>query len=727
MASVATFLHVTDTHLSSGGTALKRDDAKVDVPRLSQDSREAAVERMFDRLAEQLRDQGRVLDGVIFSGDAQDRGRPGGHQILFDLIIKYFGPVGITPDKIVAVPGNHDVPVGSDPSSAARYEEFTSVWRKAGCITPWLDGVDAKPVKGAHRLVADDGRWAVYALNSCNWSHTTINLSEPLASVWDGLPALASSDPAKQDEIKRQLNRLRTYDMARVSPEQLESLRSVLAETPKVASGHQVRIAVLHHHLRAPTLREELKPFADVSNLEQVRAFLRSNSIDVVVHGHKHEHSAQYDHIYDVNGEGERRTLVISGATFEAGREDDAARLITLEGLPFAPSVSIVPLAAPRGGQEPNTTEAVVRRIWTAGAVGEMPTLIAGSDLDQVYAQVMEAASREASGKSLIVHLDLAVDQDGKLPVPNNYPFPADLVGDDRQEWLRDLVDWWQLERSQLEHRVPYAHGARIKRFGGKIDQLKRVVTLLKKKSSTRALAVLIDPFRDFTETGDGESFASFCLVEFKRRDLGRGKSHIDAIAFYRAQEFARWWPINVAELRQLQMSICRDAGGEFSPGYITTITADARTYARAPTQVSMPIIDRWLDQAPERLHLLANALTQGGGSDGGAEIAVKGWSRTLDELEAAAATYNPDGVPIAVDGLFQLASYMKDATKSGGEQIKSLVSAIERLARTNSIYDQLTPDRKSFDNWAPSALESIRELRELTSIRMGKEIEKED
>ena len=305
-------------------------------------------------------------------------------------------------------------------------------------------------------------------------------------------------------------------------------------------------------------------------------------------------------------------TLVISGATFEPGREDDAARLITLDGLPFAPHLTIQPLAAPRGGQDPKAAAAILRRLWAGGKAADTPTVVAGSDLDTVYAQAMDAASKEATGKTLVVHLDLPATSGG-LPAPKDYPFPADLEGGERQAWFRDLVDWWQLERTHLEHRVPYLHGARIKRFGGKIDQLKRVVELLKRKASTRALAVLVDPFRDFTANGEDEVFASFCLVEFKRRDLGAGKCVIDVIAFYRAQEFARWWPINVAELRQLQSLICTELGGNFTPGLMTTVTADARTYARSPSQVAMPIIDRWLDQAPQMHFLLANALVQGG------------------------------------------------------------------------------------------------------------------
>ena len=142
--------------------------------------------------------------------------------------------------------------------------------------------------------------------------------------------------------------------------------------------------------------------------------------------------------------------------------------------------------------------------------------------------------------------------------MPNNYPMSEPIEPGARQEWLRELVGWWQLGRSKLEQRMPFVHGTRLRRYGGKIDQIERIKKLLE-KASTRALAVLVDPFRDFTADGSGEQFASFSLVEFKRRSLGNGRHSVEVIAFYRAQEFARWWPINVAELRALQVEVCRD------------------------------------------------------------------------------------------------------------------------------------------------------------------------
>ena len=50
-----------------------------------------------------------------------------------------------------------------------------------------------------------------------------------------------------------------------------------------------------------------------------------------------------------------------------------------------------------------------------------------------------------------------------------------------------------------------------------------------------------------------------------RRRNQPDGATVTDAIAFYRAHEFERWWPVNIAELRLLQWEIGRAL--KFRPG----------------------------------------------------------------------------------------------------------------------------------------------------------------
>jgi hypothetical protein len=136
--------------------------------------------------------------------------------------------------------------------------------------------------------------------------------------------------------------------------------------------------------------------------------------------------------------------------------------------------------------------------------------------------------------------------------------------------------------------------------------------------------------------------------------------------------ELTQWWPISLAEIRHLQWEIC--ATPTLVPGRITTIAGDARTRSPSPTQVAMPIIDRWLDQAPERVYLLADALIHRRVRAGRRQNAVLGWERALTDLKATAEEYNPDGVPVPIEGLRVLASYIEagdtsdDAALGGGD-----------------------------------------------------------
>ena len=725
MAERATFFHITDPHVSAAGEAFERDDRKVDIPGILNGTRQEVLKLLFQRLAGRLAAESRSLDAVLFSGDAQNRGGAGGHELVLQLVTDH---LGISAEKIVSVPGNHDVPRDAAPGSLQRYESFSRVWRDRGCVVPWLDGIDPSSSSAidCHRLVAADRSWAIYPVNTSNWSHVTSVLPEPLRTFWDRIPdMLAPGDAAAAGQLRSQLQALARYDMARVSEPQLEALRTIVATTPKPDRGRQFRIAVMHHHLRSPSLREELKPFADMSNLEQVRAWLRGSGLDIVVHGHKHEHAAYFDHVYAGDADDMHRVLVISGATFEVGRETDAVRLITVDGLPHTPEVTIEPIPLPRSGAEDVRPTPILRRLWTTGTRPAetvvvspgAPVTVEGSDLDEVYARALAIARTNAKRGTLIVHLDLPDDDGGMLPLPTAYAVPDDLQGDERQAWLRELVEWWQIDRSQLEPRIPYLHGARLRRYGGKIDQIARIIALLRAKPSTRAVAVLVDPFRDFAPNGAGEEFASFCLVEFRRRDADAGRIAVDAIAFYRAQEFERWWPINIAELRFLQREICEELG--YRPGRITTIAADARTISRSPTQVAMPIVDRWLDQAPERLHLVADALVHKRTEGDLQTSAVREWRRSLAELRTATNGFNADGIPVAIEGLSTLAAYIEVTSSASDDELSALARNLSDLARVNESFEHSTLSKASFNRWSPVAQSLLTNLERLTDERL--------
>jgi len=705
-------LHITDPHITGKGVPLKRDDHKTTIPAINHATRESVLKLTLDRLCETLQRDGASLDAIVFSGDATLYGETGGQQALLDMLLTSLAPIGITAEKIVATPGNHDVPKGTGPGSDERYQAFLDVWRKAGCVTPWLDGIDPAPVAAAdkHRLVDPSGRWAIYPLNSANWSHVESTLDPVLKDYLDEQKAALRNDGSdKAAKILAGLEKLNQFDMARVSDDQLEALRQIVDTTPRPTSGKQVRILTLHHHLAAPSHREEVKAFADFTNLQLLRTTLREREIDVVLHGHKHEHVARFDYIYGETGKDAdvpRRTLVLSGATFGDQQDKDAARLITLKGLPFAPALETTPIPILRSGTSLKLGASKRFQLWPAEESGGATFVLTGTDLDTLYHQACSVAALDAKDGTLIVELDLGSEEEIRLPT--GYPLPDGMTPDERDKWFRELVDWWQLKRSNLDARIPYLHGIRLNRFAGNIDQIERVKKMVARKGSSRILATLIDPARDFSADGTDEKFASFCLVQFRRKDEAT-TSAVDVIGYYRAQEFARWWPINVAELRALQKMVLK--GTKLKAGRITTITAEARTIGRSPTQVAMPVIDRWLDQHPERLHVLANLFTGTRAEPALEQLLIRAWMQTLDDLEAAAAFYNDDGVPVPIDGLETLAAYLE--ANDPKAEAKVLLSKLHALIKANRIYASSAQNEQNFKDWA--ARDLVPELRVLS------------
>ncbi|WP_219210712.1 metallophosphoesterase [Variovorax boronicumulans] len=680
MAPAARFLHITDTHLKPGGSEYKLDERKVDV-QLEPQTREIALEGGLERLAERLKDARARLDGVIFSGDALSGGTPGGDKLLLELMLRHLEPFGITAKQIVAVPGNHDVPRGVAPSSQDRYEQFLAAWRDAGCITPWIDGIDAaKPDFRDHILLGPDNEWAVLAVNSSNWSHVSA-LPKNLLARWADIPkALAPTDAVLRKTLTDELDSLSRYDMARVSPAQLAAVRHMLAQLPPPTRGRQLRVMALHHHLRSPSLAEEVKPFSDLSNLEQVRTFIAEQGIRVVLHGHKHAARVHSDFIESAASHLPHKVLMVAGSSFSASDHADAMRLLSLTGLPWVPTLDIEPIALPRQGLGTAAGKSTSVRLWSpTDSAEEAPVAIQGTNFDEVYARVVVAAREEAKERTLIVQLDLS-DFTTVKRLPEGYPTKLRTT-EERSHWLADLVNWWQLPQSQLQERVPYIHGARLHNYASNLNQIDRVRSLLKTKQTTRAIALLVDPSIDFKDVaGAKNDFASFCLVQFTRRDEG-GAIYVDCVGYYRTQEMVQWWPINVAELLHLQTEVAKGFAGR--PGRITTVTACARSAGVLPTHVAMPVIDRWLDQTPEKYFILASTLLSGKAMTEDPHGVLEEWLASLDELAEAATTVTPDGGPVvAIEGPARLAKYLLSGAGPKIDECKKLAGDLEEIAR---------------------------------------------
>jgi hypothetical protein len=94
-----------------------------------------------------------------------------------------------------------------------------------------------------------------------------------------------------------------------------------------------------------------------------------------------------------------------------------------------------------------------------------------------------------------------------------------------------------------------------------------------------------------------------------------------------------------------------------------------------------MPLIDRWLDQAPEKLHVLATAMSRDGGLDGNEIAVMKEWLATLEELLKATSEFVEDGAPAAIEGPRVLSAYLRSSPRERRVDSSRLANLLSDLA----------------------------------------------
>lgn len=123
-----------------------------------------------------------------------------------------------------------------------------------------------------------------------------------------------------------------------------------------------------------------------------------------------------------------------------------------------------------------------------------------------------------------------------------------------------------------------------------------------------------------------------------------------------------------------------------------------------------MPVIDRWMDQHPERLHVLADCLLGYSAGTETDELVKRQWTQTLDDLDAATSEFNPDGVPIPIDGLEVLAANLAASATRGNAA--SFLRTLKSLIRENRRYAKSKQTHEDFENWG--ARDLLADLRSL-------------
>ncbi len=722
------FLHISDSHFTVAGTKASGQDIKNPLVGIVARTNEDLFESTLAALGKKL--GGKKISAILLTGDYDNRGQTGGMKRLRDMLKKYLGNKGMPP--IVVVPGNHDVQRNSAPGSNGRYAEFTNCWRVASSVnvTPFLDKIDLLKDVGKnwekHCFVDPDKKYFVVPINSCNWAQSKLEHRKEFDKrFWDDLPILAGNgDVNKTTEIKEklqlQLDHLLAVDAALISDIQFKALNKIVFLAEKKTSKSAIKIALIHHHLLPVDSKEEHKIYENIINLGMFRQFLRQHNFNILLHGHKHTNSVYVDHIYDedkVDSEA-HEVLVISGGAVGDG---DACRSLELLSLPYAPICNIgsVPLLKAMSNDESLKIERVTsKKLWKQD-MSKGPIVIAGKGIDEVYERACQLFTNENKklDRPVICHIEFE-SKSGKGEIvspPNSYPTDIHGVNHNLAEWFNDTVAWWQLPISKIEARIPYIHGTRLYRFGGTKNQIQRIAKLLDKKPDTsKAIAVMLDPIRDFNDepAKNTERFASFCLVHFKIRN-----GLLDCIAYYRAQEFRKWWPVNVAELRKLQLEIAGELSNVSRAGCITTVAADARIEDNvSPTQVAVPLIDQWLDSCPERIAAIAHAVLwpqQEGSKKPSYQVE---WQRCFKDILSATKEHSNEGVPVAIEGLKYLKQLLNEFKDESNQKHTKLVDGIKKLSLANERFNNnAEKNKKTFDAWSEEVNDLVGEILKLS------------
>lgn len=588
---------------------------------------------VVERTLRDVCDAADPFDGVIIAGDLTNKCADDGFEAFAKLMDELATCVS-KPENVVVVPGNHDVPYQSLPSSLPRYDRFLSVTRDRGYSTPLLDGLDFE-ARGGHREkdfdragphVVESEDFVIVPINSSNWCHFVAPLSQGAEEEWKVLISAAKAD--LQDSIRNQLQKTQTFDLARISPEQIDALKGHLEEKGLTGGGDdRVRIAVLHHHLLPVSTEEEVKSFESLTNLAAVRQFLHGAGFHVVFHGHKHHPTMYWDADHrrgSVLSDPLRRMFVISApGHFTPG--GPSVRILETGGLPRARVTTVTTVLGAEAGQQAVRDTPLTVPLWVAEMESSDPpwTTLSGPTTRVVYerARVLFESNNKKQFRDLLCIVD---GPKGANQLPDAYP---DTGHADPQKWFDDLVSWWQLPSSVIIGIGvrDFNHGERIYP-GDKIGS--GVEVLIGDPTSSRALIQVVRP--DETCRG-GVEFPAFTSVHLRLVEIGPDRYRLDCVGWFRKQEMRYWWPVNIRELAIIQEKALKRFENrlDVQPGRLATYASIA-VYGKELPLLAVAEVDRLLDE-PEALWRLAKVLAFPSMAE---TEDVDTWRRILQELE---------------------------------------------------------------------------------------------
>lgn len=687
---MAHLLHLSDLHLRSDPAHDTIGDTKnLAIPPRLQQTSARRIASTLEALSREIVTGSLSLDCIVVSGDIADRNDRDAYDLL-PTVLAPLVPRLVPADRVVVVPGNHDVARGSMPGTTERWRHFLKI-RAHGYVTPLLEGIDIDDrgtLLNSPRppvLTATDGSFVIVALNSANFSQTQLPTEPELEAHLAALESLRRTTPAVH-ELLNAWNARGAIDPAWIGDGQQKAAAAALAAAAELAAPDALRVAVMHHQLFPTGAIAEVKSYETMVNLGEVLDWLADSRIDLALHGHKHsgrvfpyEHTA-FHHSETAVG---HRTLVVSAPTAQAGYGATAAiaRLITIEHpQPRAAGVlmrEVPPLES--GGRLDILSRSTTRfRLDPTIELGH----ITGETAADVHQKLL-ALGGDYSGLGLPLICRIERGETAAL-LPASYPDIPEGVPDP-QAWFDRTVAWWQNQRAG--QAADFNHGQRLLAFGagkiassdGGLNQIRRAADALQRKeASSRAIAVLIDPDTDLAS--DDTEFPAFVLVQFAIES-----GQLNVTGYFRKQEMPHWWPINVAELGHLQNEVIlhlRERG--LRPGRISTITMQPVSGGGVP-RVAIPALDARVDIPNGMLHLVLPLFHA---TSVGPDVTLVAWRQAFEDW-APSGSPAADGDPMPILGLRELGRalddmaslYNVDSVNELADQVKLIVAACETYA----------------------------------------------
>jgi len=664
---MSVILHLSDLHLGKDQPWERVTDDKSGIVPRDENTRLQIMRTALSALRAHLASDELDLDAVVIGGDVTTAHDEEGFSRFAELL----NEVKLADrERLIVVPGNHDVDREVDPGAAEKYSTFLKYTRAAGMRTPFCDGADTLEDAEANPILEFDD-CVIVAVNSANWCGVGV---------------------ASPGGVEHR------YDAARVSENQLEFLTDQLRERDV---EEKLRLVVLHHHLLPVTEDEETKPFESFTNLARLRAWISSHRFHAVLHGHKHRSVITWDHVYDFGDHlaPATRVLVISAPT-PTTWGSPVCRIIRVgeaagrKPVRYAPRLVVDTINAERHERriEPKTASV---DLYEPRSDPPASVLIDAETADAAYERLVSELERRP-GRLLNV-MCVVRDPESAERLPTN--FAGKLT--DPARWFKDAVTWWQSPTPLLvaSGDAPFNHGERLYASGGALGELDAAA---KRLGSTKAIVFLTSSQELRTRPAP-----SFVTIQLVVASDGVGE-RLDCVGYFRKQDLTLWWPVNVAELRSIQLRVL-DLGTDrpMRAGHLVTIAAEA-IHDNVMPRLSGTKVDRAVDLRPEVLMKMAYEAAHGPNDPDDLDQRNKVhalWSATFEDIGRLTDDDIEDFPSLGIARLLQHLRVFRDV---GGRTNVSLL-----INRLEAVYDR-AHRAKSTSKTRTARREFAKELWEL-------------